>query len=225
MRTITTYPWHTGKLTKPVRLLVVSDLHNGPYADILPLLQDVDALLLPGDLAERHGQTYGRGIDFLREAAAVVPTFMGVGNHEVRLKTYQDFAKKAEETGATLLFNRYVRFGELMIGCWYRPLDYGHEDMLPAFLHEDGCRVLMSHRPEDYFQYLHDKDVDLVLSGHAHGGQVRLFGRGLFAPGQGFFPRYTKGVWERMIISAGAGDHIRAPRINNPREILRIDLD
>ena len=225
MRKITTYTWHTGKLTKPVRLLVVSDLHNGPYADILPHLQDVDALLLPGDLAERHGQTFQRGIAFLQAAAKVVPTFVGIGNHEVRLKKYQDFARQVGETGAALLFNTYVRFGELVIGCWYRPLDYNHEDMLPAFVQEDGCRVLMSHRPEDYFHDLKDKDVNLVLSGHAHGGQVRLFGRGLFAPGQGIFPRYTRGVWDRMIISAGAGDHIHAPRINNPREILRIDLD
>lgn len=225
MRRITPYSWHTGKLKKPVLLLVVSDLHNGPYTDILPHLEGVDALLLPGDLAERHGQVFQRGIDFLREAAAVVPTFVGVGNHELRLHAYRDYARQVEETGAALLFNSYVRFGGLVIGCWYRPHRYRHEDMLPAFLHEDGCRVLMSHRPEDYFRYLEDKDVDLVLSGHAHGGQWRLFGRGVFAPGQGLFPRYTKGVVGRMIISAGAGGNAPAPRINNPKEILRIELD
>jgi uncharacterized protein len=225
LRKVTGYIWHTGKLKKPVRLLVVSDLHNEPYADILPHLEDINALLLPGDVAERHGQRYERGIAFLREAARIAPTFVGVGNHEMRLFRYNDYARQVEETGAALLFNTYTRFGELAIGCWYRPLVYGHTDMLPAFLKEDGCRVLMSHRPEDYFRYLKDKDVDLVLSGHAHGGQVRLFGRGLFAPGQGMFPKYTRGVVGRMIISAGAGNHVPAPRVNNPREILRIELD
>jgi predicted MPP superfamily phosphohydrolase len=154
-----------------------------------------------------------------------MPTFLGVGNHETQLNDFDGFVRQAEETGARVLFNTYERFGELVIGCWYRPEIYGHEDMLPAFEAEAGCRVLMSHRPEDYMPYLANKDIDLVLSGHAHGGQVRLFDRGLFAPGQGFFPQYTKGVTGRMIISAGAGDHIPIPRINNPPEILRIHLD
>lgn len=225
MRKITEYTWHTGKLTKPVRLLVVSDLHDGKYTDVLPLLQDIDALLLPGDLAIKYGQFYRRGIAFLREAAQAVPTFLGVGNHETQLKDFEAFTRQVRETGARLLFNTYERFGELVIGCWYRPKLFGHEDMLPAFLAESGCRVLMSHHPEDYMPHLADKDADLVLSGHAHGGQVRLFGRGLYAPGQGIFPKYTKGVVGRMIISAGASDHMPAPRINNPREILLIHLD
>ncbi|MBE0600370.1 MAG: metallophosphoesterase [Firmicutes bacterium] len=225
MRRITNYSWHTGKLTKPVRLLVVSDLHNGPYADIIPHLKDVDALLMPGDLAERHGQMYQRGIGFLREAVDRLPTFVGVGNHEMRLKSYPEFADLVERTGATLLFNSYTRFGELAIGCWYRPERCGQPDMLEAFQAEAGCRILMSHRPEDYFRSLRDKDVDLVLSGHAHGGQWRVFGRGVFAPGQGLFPRYTRGIVGNMIISAGAGGNAPAPRINNPKEILRIELD
>ena len=225
LRKLTEYTWHTGKLTKPVKLLVVSDLHNGRYQDILPLLCDIDALLLPGDLAERQGQTYERGIAFLREAAQVVPTFVGIGNHEMRLKQFMDFVRLVEETGARLLFNTYERFGELVIGCWYRPQWYGHEDMLPAFQAEPGCKVLMSHRPEDYKPYLADQEIDLVLSGHAHGGQWRFFGRGVFAPGQGLFPKYTRGVVERMIISAGAGGNKPVPRINNPKEILLIHLD
>lgn len=225
MRKITDYVWHTGKLPKPVKLLVVSDLHNGKYADILPLLQGIDALLMPGDLSERHGQVFERGIAFLREAVEQIPVYVGVGNHEMSLRQYRDYARQVEDTGAIHLFNTYVRFQELVIGCWYRPQRYGHIDMLPAFQREDGCRILMSHRPEDYHPYLADADVDLVLSGHAHGGQWRVRNRGVFAPGQGLFPRYTRGVVGKMIISAGAGGNTPVPRINNPREILRIELD
>ncbi len=225
MRKITEYTWHTGKLQKPVTLLVVSDLHNGTYADILPMLQGIDALLMPGDLAQRHGQTFERGIAFLKEAVKQTPVFVGIGNHEMRLHQYPEFARQVKATGATLLFNTYVRFQELVIGCWYRPDVYGHKDMLPAFEQEDGCRILMSHHPEDYRPYLTDADVDLVLAGHAHGGQWRFFGRGVFAPGQGMFPKYTRGVVGKMIVSAGAGGNAPAPRINNPKEILRINLD
>ena len=226
MRKITRYIWYTGKLTRPMRLLVVSDLHNGRYGDILPLLSEVDVLLMPGDLAERHGQFFKRGIAFLREATQIVPVYLGIGNHEMRLKTYADFARQVEETGTKLLFNSYERFGELVIGCWYRPKHFGHEDMLAAFQAEDGCRILMSHRPEDY----------AVLSG-GQGcgfGALRACARravavfrphGVFAPGQGLFPKYTKGIVDKMIISAGAGGNAPAPRIFNPKEILLIELD
>lgn len=226
MRKLTVYPWHTGRLKRPVRLLVVSDLHDGPYEDILPLFRDADALLIPGDVVNRYSQRYSRGLDFLRAAADRLPTFFGVGNHEMRLKTLPAFRKAAEATGVTLLFNSYARLGELAVGCWYRPQWYGQPDMLPALEAEEGVRILMCHRPEDYMHSLRDAQVDLVLAGHAHGGQIRVAGRGLYAPGQGLLPRYTHGVVDgRMIVSAGAGNPVPVPRWGNPCEVLRIDLD
>ncbi len=226
MRKLTVYPWHTGRLAAPMRLLVVSDLHDGPYADILPMLREADALLVPGDVVNRYYQRFSGGLAFLREAANIRPTFFGVGNHETRLDGFADFRKAAEDTGARFLFNRYERFGELTVGCWYRPEQFGHRDMLPAMEAEPGVKVLLCHRPEDYMHRLRGAKVDLVLAGHAHGGQIRIGGQGLYAPGQGIFPRYTRGVWdEKLIISAGASNAVPAPRFGNPCEVLRIDLD
>ena len=225
LRIVTDYSWHTGKLSKPVQLIVVSDLHDDRYEDILPLLSEADALLMPGDLAVAYWQQYDRAIAFLDIAAGILPTFVGVGNHEMRLKDFPVFMQRVEDTGAKFLFNTWQRLGELVIGCWYRPYRYGNEAFLSAYEAEEGCRVLMCHRPEDYLQYLQNADADLVLSGHAHGGQIRLFGRGLYASGQGIFPRHTRGVAGRMIISAGASNRVPVPRWNNPCEILRIALD
>jgi uncharacterized protein len=225
LRKITDYAWHTGKLGKPVRLIVVSDLHDNRYRDIRPLLSGADALLIPGDVSSCYLQRYRHGLAFIGEAAKILPTFLGIGNHETRLKDFPVFARRVTDTGAKFLFNSYERMGDLVIGCWYRPHRYRQADMLPAFQAEAGCRILMSHRPEDYYRWLSGADVDLVLSGHAHGGQIRLFGQGLYAPGQGLFPKYTKGVAGRMIISTGAGSRVLVPRINNPREIVRIALD
>ena len=225
MRNITDYAWHTGKLADPIRLLVISDLHNDRYDDLLPLLADVDVLLMPGDAAMAYWQHYQRALAFMAEAANALPTFVGVGNHEMRLKQFPLFQQRVQETGATFLFNTYERLGELVIGCWYHPERYGQPDMLPAFQAEEGCRILLSHRPEDYFQYLRGADIDLVLSGHAHGGQIRFGSRGLYASGQGMFPRHTRGVVERMIISAGVSNRVPVPRWNNPCEVLRIALD
>lgn len=226
LRRITVYPWHTGKLSRPVRLLVVSDLHNEAYADILPLLTDVDVLLMPGDAADRYRQTFDKAMDFIALASARVPTFFGVGNHEMKLKNFPDFRLALSRTDATLLFNSFQRWGELVIGCWYRPENYGHRDMLPAMEAEDGVKILMCHKPEDYIHRLRDSKVDLVLSGHAHGGQIRLGGQGLYAPGQGIFPQYTRGIVdEKMIISAGASNNVCIPRFGNPCEVLLIELD
>ncbi len=224
-RTITDYIWHTGKLTEPMRLLVISDLHNDRYEDLLPLLPEADVLLLPGDLSDSYRSSYSRSIAFLREATKTVPTFVGVGNHEMRLKDFSAYAHSVRDTGARLLFNTYERLGDLVIGGWYRPQRYGQADMLPTFLAEESCRVLLCHRPEDYIHELRDMDIDLVLAGHAHGGQWRLFGRGVYASGQGIFPQYTRGIVENMIISAGVSNRVPVPRLNNPREIVRIVLD
>ncbi len=208
-----------------MRLLVVSDLHNDRFDDIIPLLSSCDILLLPGDLADAYRKQYENAIAFLAAAAQILPTFVSVGNHDARLKDFRTYERRVRETGARFLFNTYEKLGALVIGGWYRPLRYGQPDMLPAFLMEDGCKVLLCHRPEDYMNHLRDKDIDLVLAGHTHGGQWRICGRGVYCSGQGIFPKFTRGVHGRMIISAGASNRVAVPRINNPCEILRIELD
>ena len=87
----------------------------------------------------------------------------------------------------------------------------------------DAFHVLLSHHPE-YFPLV-PSSVDLVLSGHAHGGQWRVFNHGVFAPGQGFWPRYTKGVYERnrLVVSAGLSNTASIPRFFNPTEIVFIE--
>ena len=86
MRQLTQYAIHTGKLSSPKRIIVVSDLHDGSFEDILPMLQGADALLVPGDIVNRYRQGYARGVAFLQTAAERLPTYFGVGNHEMRLK-------------------------------------------------------------------------------------------------------------------------------------------
>lgn len=94
-------------------------------------------------------------------------------------------------------------------------------DWLTDFAAAPGYHILLCHQPE-YFSLL-PAGAELVLSGHAHGGQWRICGRGIFAPGQGFFPRWTAGIIEgRMIISRGLANTTGVPRINNPAEIVYI---
>ena len=226
MRSLTTYHWHTGKLSAPVRIAVVSDLHGAEYNDIWPMLSGSDCLLIPGDIANRYRQSYAMGLSFMREAAHRLPTFFSLGNHEAKLKNRSELFNALDQSGAVILINSFIRFGELWIGGWYRPRSMEMEDMLPEFEALDGCKVLLCHRPEDYIKYLRGKNLDLVLAGHAHGGQIRIGKQGLYSPGQGLFPKYTKGVVrERMIVSAGASNSILMPRWGNPCEVVFIELD
>ena len=104
---------------------------------------------------------------------------------------------------------------------------------LDTFVKVPRYRILLSHHPEYWCleePMLINRNIDLVLSGHAHGGQFRLFGQGFFAPGQGWFPKFTSGIhrgkYGRMIISKGMANTVRvAPRLFNPTEVVYIEVE
>ncbi len=94
-------------------------------------------------------------------------------------------------------------------------------DWLSAFCAERGFHILLSHHPEYYPRHLRQLPIELIVSGHAHGGQIRLFGQGLYAPGQGLLPRLTAGVHEgRLVVSRGLANTVRVPRLFNPPELV-----
>ena len=103
---------------------------------------------------------------------------------------------------------------------------------LSVFEQQDGYKILLNHHPEYWSlrePYLSERKIDLVLSGHAHGGQIRFFNKGLYAPGQGFFPKYTKGVFTgkngRLVVSTGLCNTSGIfPRILNPTEIVYVNI-
>ena len=98
--------------------------------------------------------------------------------------------------------------------------------VLERFRRLEGTpKILLSHHPEYYMPFLRDLGMDLVACGHAHGGHWRLFGRGVYAPGQGLFPKYTAGVVDGVcVISRGLGDHTSIPRLFNEPELVMIRL-
>ena len=230
-----------------VKLAVVADLHGEPHERVLSALQaeKPDLILIPGDLMEDHqlADRQFHGYAFLRACAALAPTFYSLGNHEVGCYHSENPWKRVApspfparvrewiaETGAHLLENDLCRMGDLCICGLTSGLNGDtnapDEQILAKFAQEEGFRILLCHHPEYYAPYIKKTSIELTVCGHAHGGQWRIFGRGVFAPGQGLFPKYTSGVWDnRCVISRGLGNHTWIPRFFNPRELVFIHLE
>lgn len=146
--------------------------------------------------------------------------YMSLGNHDWRLDKRDK--KALRKAGITLLDNGAVDAAGFLIGGLSTRVD---KTWLSRFSSRPGYKILLCHHPEYYDKYLKDREIDLILSGHAHGGQIRLFGRGVFAPGQGLFPKYHHGVYDgRLVVSAGCANTASIPRWGNPREVVVVKL-
>ena len=174
---------------------------------------------------------------FLRACAAIAPTYYAFGNHETigarKNKTWcqngapVEIREKIEQTGVKLLHNESVLWNGIRI-CGLssgltKTANVPNEAALAEFAGAKEPRILLCHHPEYFEPYIRTTNIELTVSGHAHGGHWRFFGHGVFAPGQGILPKYTSGVIDnRLVISRGAGDHTLIPRIANPREVVII---
>ena len=169
----------------------------------------------------------GNGIAFIGYASEIAPVVMSVGNHEWYF-TEED-NKLFKKMGIIVLDNEDTVIATdsgniLRVGGLSTRYDM---KWLKSFSEKSGFKVLLCHHPEYYQEMIRKSDLDrfdLIISGHAHGGQIRLLGKGIFAPGQGLFPKYTKGIYGKHLISAGVSNTAFIPRIGNPREIYLVHL-
>ena len=227
----------------------ISDLHNTEFGEenkkLIELLSEVepDMIVLTGDLIDSRQTDIEIALDFASKAVQIAPVYYVSGNHEARVPEYAELKMGLTEAGVTVLENQKVqitRDGESITLMGIQDpsfrTDYLFGDAesvssqaITSLQNEfDGFTVLLSHRPELFDLYV-DTGVDLVFSGHAHGGQFRLpFVGGLVAPNQGLFPKYDAGQFIKenttMIVSRGVGNSIIPLRINNPPEIVVVEL-
>lgn len=223
------------------RIAHVSDLHNAEFGSgnekLLRLLRESspDVIVITGDIIDSSRTDVDVALDFVKEAVKIAPCYYVTGNHEAGVS--KEVFEKLEST-FTELGVKIMRGSEAVIekGGEYISL-IGIDDPsfaeFPENIDEistfDGFKILLSHRPE-YFDKYADWNVDLVLSGHAHGGQFRLpFIGGLVAPGQGLFPKYDAGSFTEdnttMIVSRGIGNSIIPVRFNNQPELVLVVLE
>ena len=226
---------------KRLVLAMLSDIHGEEFGYILDRVKEKspDAIVIPGDITNRHDAESGNGGEFLRACAAVATVFMSLGNHERNSRTSVEEA--AADAGVCLLEDEWTGFcgitiGGLTSGYVFQEgrLKQGHWKKTPPprleklieFSQLPGFKLLLSHHPEYYPRYERELDIDLILSGHAHGGQWRLFGRPFFAPDQALFPKYAQGFHDgRLIVGRGLANNAPVPRLWNNRELIFITLE
>ena len=231
------------------RIAQVSDLHNKDfgegYGQLLTLLSEInpDIIVVTGDLIDSRHTDLDIALEFAWQAGKIARVYYVSGNHEARVPEYEDLKNGLVKAGVVILENQKVqitREGEsiTLMGIddpsFLEDYLFGDSETVARQAIEDlqnesdGYTILLSHRPELFDLYV-DTGMDLVFSGHAHGGQFRLpLVGGLVAPNQGFFPKYDAGQFNEenttMIVSRGVGNSIIPIRFNNRPEIVLVTL-
>ncbi|MBQ8684513.1 MAG: metallophosphoesterase family protein [Clostridia bacterium] len=204
------------------RIAVVADLHLPDALLSLPRLlrcvamQKPDAIFLPGDLTNSYAAFDEAGLRRLAKGlAAIAPCFAIPGNHELRLDREPLYREILTACGVHYMSDSYADWHK--DGATLRL--YGMARHRPAPLAVSGQpAIALAHKPEHFPYYRHAR-WNVVVCGHAHGGQVRMAGRSLYAPGQGFLPKYTAGIYTEgtttMIVSRGLGNSSLPWRMGN----------
>jgi predicted MPP superfamily phosphohydrolase len=243
--TVRYYTVSSSKITKPVRILQITDLHSSRYgAGQKKLLAKIDECR--PDIICMTGDIFDERVSSENTAALIrslrgYRTFFCTGNHELYMRDLPEILKFLGENGVAVLDGNAERACGISVcgvsdpkkeECGEAPDDPVFARRLSSarsLCREDDFKLLLSHRPERISEYL-PHGFDLVLSGHAHGGQWRLpyLVNGLWAPHQGFFPEYAGGIYRHAgtthIVCRGLSKFLMIPRLFNPVEFCCIDL-
>lgn len=224
------------------KIAQISDLHNAEFgADNQKLIEILereapDAIVLTGDLVDGWRTNVDSAASFARRCAEIADCYFVTGNHEAKIgDDYAALETALSDAGVTVLRNASVRIRNGVESIRLIGVDdpsFGGEANLDATLEalsSDDFTILLAHRPEKIDEYA-KWGIDLVLSGHAHGGQIRIPGiGGVYAPGQGFFPKYTSGEYAvggtTMIVSRGLGNSVLPLRVNDRPEVVIVTLN
>lgn len=233
------------------RIAQVSDLHNAEFGEsnteLIELLSEhePDIIVITGDLIDAGHTDIEIAFDFIKQAVQIAPVYFVTGNHEANFSHYDQFKTGLEASGVTVLEDEAIQLvhnNEMITLIGLSDSDFTIKgDMFneaPAMVNtklnsliddENSYTILLSHRPELFETYV-CCGVDLVLCGHAHGGQFRLpFIGGLVAPNQGLFPKYDSGLYTdgktNMVVSRGLGNSIIPFRFNNRPEVVLVELN
>lgn len=230
------------------RIAQISDLHNEVFGtgngELLTLLAGTrpDIIVITGDLIDSRRTDVSAALEFVRGAVEIAPVYYVAGNHESRIpEEFWMLERCMENLGVSVLRGErtlLTREGAAiaLIGVddpTFQDKDSANwpgivEEELGKLREEGLYSILLIHRPELLETYAR-AGMNLVFSGHAHGGQVRIpFVGGVIAPNQGFFPQYDGGLYTmgdtQLVVSRGLGNSVVPLRVNNRPEIVLAEL-
>lgn len=250
------HTFSSSKIKKNLRMVMMSDLHNYQYGRENKALFDAvdeaspDIIVIAGDMiTAKTKENFDKTLDMLTKLNEKYPVYYAYGNHEQKISLYKErygdmgerFDAALKETKVRILRNAHVELSDTGVVLNGLELEHAYfqrfhtKPMAEDYLHklmgapdEEKYQVLLAHNPE-YFEQYAAWGADLTLSGHIHGGIVRLpFLGGVISPAIRFFPKYDGGLFEEygatMVLGRGLGTHSPKVRMFNPAELLVIDL-
>ena len=237
------------------KIIQISDFHNTKYNKLIKEIikeirkQKPNIIVITGDLI--HTNTWDNAINLIKIIKDIAPIYYVPGNHEAIIEDYDKFIRILKDNKVNVL-NDKVKIlrtnkseinligiedpiikmrGNINLIKTLKKVDIKKiaKDTLDELTYnQENYSILLSHRP-DFFDIYYNSNLDLILTGHAHGGQFRIpFIGGVFAPGQGVFPKYTSGIFNKnntsMVISRGIGNSTFPFRVNNRPDLVVITL-
>lgn len=231
------------------KIVQISDLHNKVFGkEQDKLLEKVanispDIIVVTGDIVDRRRYNLENAMYFVNEALKIAPIYYVSGNHEAWSGKYYEVKERLIKAGVYVIEDEMIEIKKensiinilglsdpaFITSSYSEETDTSKmKEYLKSWSSVKGFNVLLSHRPE-LFDLYSISNIDIVFSGHAHGGQIRIpFIGGIIAPNQGFFPKYTDGSYNSnqttMFVSRGLGNSLFPVRIFNRPEIISVTL-
>lgn len=232
-----------------LKILHISDLHNKNFhGKLCDKIEDInpDIIVITGDLIDRRRTNIPVAAELVKNMAKMVPVYYASGNHEQLSGRYSEIRDTLIELNVNVLDNSCIllnKNGDVISISGiidpsvnfsnknYNPkknISYVKSSISEAVEDKKLFNILLSHRPE-YFDVYEEEEVNLVFSGHAHGGQIRIpFLGGVLSPDQGFFPEYSEGMHSlgetTMVVSRGLGNSLFPFRVFNRPELVVVTL-
>lgn len=221
------------------KIAQVADLHNHQWGGKLISRLEKEApdiIVVTGDFVDSSHADFDISLEFIHRVKEIAPIYYITGNHEAWLDNYRKLESRMAEAGVHMMDDtrEWIEKGNSKINlAGIQDPEFAEKssvrNKLTLLLNHDCYNIVLCHRPELFHDYVEAK-ADLVITGHAHGGQVRIpFAGGLIAPNQGLFPKYAEGVYHQeetdMVVSRGLGNSVIPVRINNMPELVMITLE
>lgn len=230
------------------KICQISDLHNEVFGkennNLITMIKKINPniIVITGDLIDSRNTDINVVLNIVKKINEVAPVYFVSGNHEASIEDYETLKLELINNNVIILENKVevlnidnheinligINDPQMNYQPYVSDTEIANNILKDLNYDKDKFTILLSHRPEIFDVYVNN-EIDLILTGHAHGGQIRIpFIGGIVAPNQGLFPKYDSGLFKKentsMYVSRGLGNSIIPFRVNNNPELVNVIL-